>query len=154
VREYNYQTSLGLQHELRPGMGVTVAFFRTWWGNLTVTQNTAVTPADFTPYCITAPTDTRLGSVSGSQICGLYDVVPAKFGQVTRVIKNAENLGLGTPQEIYNGMEMNFNARWGKGAFVSGGVSVGREALDYCYANGHPELTPESWPVTGATNYS
>jgi hypothetical protein len=148
VREYNYQTSIGIQQELRPGMGVTFAYYRTWWGNLTVTQNTSVTPADFTQYCITAPSDSRLGSVSGSQICGLYDVSPAKFGQVNRVIHRADTLGFGSPQEIYNGAEMNFNARWGNGALVSGGLSLGRETLDFCYANGHPELTPESWPTT------
>ena len=31
-----------------PGLGATFAYFRTWWGNFTVLQNTAVTPSDFT----------------------------------------------------------------------------------------------------------
>src|SRR5207244_9803889 len=58
-RTYNYQTSVQLQEELRPGMAVAVGYFHTWWGNMSVTQNTAVAPADFTQYCINAPTDAR-----------------------------------------------------------------------------------------------
>jgi hypothetical protein len=128
-------------------MGVSFAYFRTWWGNLTATVNTAVTPADFDQFCIAAPGDSRLGDASASQICGLYDTVPAKFGQVNRRIVLAKDLGFGTPQEVYNGIETSVNARWGRGALVSGGLSLGRETLDFCYANGHPELTPESFPT-------
>jgi hypothetical protein len=147
VREYNYQTSLQLQHELRPGVGVNVGYFQTRWLNQTVTVNTAVTPADFTPYCITAPVDSRLGDVSGSQICGLYNVTPAKQSSVNQVIRLAKNLGLGDPSEKYNGVDVSMTARWGRGAFAMGGVSLGQENLDYCYANGHPELTPEAFPA-------
>src|SRR5262249_15680017 len=75
-RAYNCQTSIQLQEELRPGMGIAVGYFRTGWGNMSVTQNTLVTPADFTQYCITAPTDSRIGPTSGQQICGVYDVNP------------------------------------------------------------------------------
>ena len=144
VREYNYQTSVQLQHELRPGLGLAIGYFRTWWRNQTVEQNTAVTPSDFTEYCITAPTDPRL-STSGNQICGFYDVNPNKFGQVNRVVTRAKNFG--TPEEIYNGVDMAVNARWGEGALLQGGVSVGRQTFDYCYANGHPELTPQGFPA-------
>ena len=144
VREYNYQTSVQLQHELRPGLGVAIGYFRTWWRNQTVEQNTAVTPSDFTEYCITAPTDPRL-STSGNQICGFYDVNPNKFGQVTRVVTLAKNFG--TPEELYNGVDMAVNARWGEGALLQGGVSVGRQTFDYCFANGHPELTPQGFPA-------
>ena len=45
-----------------------------------------MTPADYDPYCVTAPVDSRLpGSVSGKQFCGLYDINPAKFGQVNKL---------------------------------------------------------------------
>ena len=49
-REFNYQTSLQVQHELRPGMALAVGYFHTTWGNLTVQQNTSVTAADFDRY--------------------------------------------------------------------------------------------------------
>jgi hypothetical protein len=147
-REYNYQTSVQLQHELRPGLGVAIGYYRTWWGNLTVLQNTAVTSADFTQFCVAAPNDARLGPTSGQQICGFYDVNPNKFGAANYVVTQASRFG--TPQEEYNGVDIGINARWGKGALVTGGVAVGRETFDYCYANGHPELTPENFPGNAA----
>ena len=143
-REFNYQTSLQVQHELRPGMALAVGYFHTTWGNLTVQQNTSVTAADFDQYCVTAPTDVRLGDSSGSQICGLYDIKPQKFGQVTTLITRAKHFG--KPSELFNGVDIAFNSRWGNGAFLQGGVSLGRETVDYCYANEHPELLPEYFP--------
>ncbi|MGE0447084.1 MAG: carboxypeptidase regulatory-like domain-containing protein [Vicinamibacterales bacterium] len=147
VRGYNWQGTIGLQHELRPGLGLSVGYFRTWWRNHTVTENTRVTPADFTEYCITTPSDDRLGDFSASRVCGLYDVNPNRFGQVTSVVKLAKDFGLGLPEERYDGVDINVNGRWGQGAFASGGVSFGRQVLDFCYANGHPELTPMGFPA-------
>src|SRR6202011_4839318 len=63
------------------------------------------------------------------------------------LVQKASDLGLGTPQDIYNGFELSYTSRWGKGALLNAGVSIGRETYDYCYANGHPELTPENFPV-------
>src|SRR5262249_10229485 len=116
-------------------------------GNMTATVNTAVTPADFTQYCINAPTDARIGATSGQQVCGLYAVNANKFGQVNYLVEKASDLGLGTPQDIYNGFEISNTTHFGKVGLISGGVSVGRQTYDYCYANGHPEVTPENFPV-------
>jgi hypothetical protein len=79
-REYaNWQGSVALQHELRPGFGVSVGYFRTWYvgdaggsgipnaeTTLTVTDNLKVTPSDFDQYCITAPTDSRCPTAASS----------------------------------------------------------------------------------------
>ena len=48
VRGYNWQFSGSVQHQLRDGLAVNVGYFRTWYGNFTVSENTAVTPGDFT----------------------------------------------------------------------------------------------------------
>ena len=143
-REYSYQIGLELQHELRPGLGVAVGYHRTWYRNQLVTQNTAVSPSDFTEYCITTPTDPRLGQLSGNPVCGFYDVNPDKFGQQSFLLEQASNYG--TPEEFYNGVDMRIDARWGDGALLVGGVSVGRNTADWCYANGHPELNPQGFP--------
>src|SRR5262245_8986381 len=42
-RPYSWQFSGSVQHELRPGLAVNVGYFRTWYGNFTVSNNTAVT---------------------------------------------------------------------------------------------------------------
>jgi hypothetical protein len=142
VREFNYQITAQLQHELRPGLGLTIGYFRTWWGNFTAVQNTLVSPSDFTQYCVTAPSDARLGATSGQQICGLYDVNPNKFGQVNRVITAASNFG--KQSEVFNGVDLGFNARFGTGSLLLGGLTLGRTTTDNCYANAYPNITPEN----------
>ena len=76
VRPYSWQFSGAVQHELHQGVGLTFAYFRTARGNFSVTDNLAVSAADFTEYCITAPSDARLPGGGGYPVCGLYDVAP------------------------------------------------------------------------------
>ena len=118
------ETSVSVEQQLMPGVAVSGGFFRTWYGNFTVTDNLAVTPADYDPYCITAPTDSRLpANISGQQICGFYDLNPAKFGQVNNLVTLASNYGNYT--ETYNGADVSFTARLPRGAQVSGGWNIG-----------------------------
>ena len=84
ARSFNWQESVQLQHQLRPNIALNVGYFHTSWGAIQKTENTAVTPADFDPFCVTAPRDARLPGGGGYQVCGLYDVTPAKFGQSAR----------------------------------------------------------------------
>ena len=70
-RPYNWEYSVSVQHELLPRVSVDLGYYRRVFGNFTVTDNQDITPADYTPFSITAPTDPRLGSVSGSQVTGL-----------------------------------------------------------------------------------
>lgn len=121
-RDYNWQASATIEHELRPGTSISAGYFRTWYGNFTVTDNLSVTPADYDPYCFTAPVDDRLPA-SGSQICGLYDVTPTKFGAVNNLVTFASNYG--KQSEIYNGADVNLRTRLPKAAFVTAGISIG-----------------------------
>ena len=54
-------------------------------------------------YCITAPTNAALPGGGGQQICGLYDVVPAKFGLTDNLIALAKHYG--SQSEMYNGID-------------------------------------------------
>lgn len=137
VRGYTWQASAQFQHEIRPGMAVNVDYFRTSLGNFVATDNLRVTPADFDPYCITAPTDARLGSASGRQICGLYDVKPAKFGQVETLIGRQSDYG--ERSEVFNGVDISLNARFGRGGVLRGGFSTGRTVTDNCAVIDSPE---------------
>ncbi len=136
VRPYNWQGSAILQQELRTGMALAVGYFRLSYGNFTVVQNAAVTASDFTSFCLATPTDSRLPS-SGQPLCGLYDINPNRFGLTDNVITNASNFGDQT--EVFNGVDVQLNARFGKG-FFSGGVSMGRTVTDNCYLNSRPDV--------------
>ena len=122
-RMYNWQTSISLQRELGPGMALLVGYYRTWFGNFFVSDNVLVTPADFDPFCVTAPTDARLGSVSGSQVCGLSNIKPEKSARKSSCTNLASKSG-----DLQRGLQ-----RWRRhlpgplprGATLSGGVSLG-----------------------------
>jgi hypothetical protein len=131
LQNYNWQGSVQVQHELRQNVGVNVGYFRTWYGGFQLIDNELTTSADFDPFCITAPTDSRLpSSVSGKQLCGLYDIKPAKFGQVSNVRTQASNYG--DISEFFDGVDVAMNARFAQRASVQGGVSVGRTVTDFC----------------------
>ena len=139
VRGYTWQASAAFQHELRPGMSLNVDYFRTSLGNFRVTDNLLVTPADFDPYCITAPTDSRLPGGGGNEICGFYDVTPQKFGQSDNLIARQANFG--ERSEVFHGVDIAINARFGDGGFLRGGVSTGRTVEDNCTVIDSPEQT-------------
>src|SRR5580765_2419507 len=123
-RPYSWAWSVSVDHQLATGVALTGGFYRTTYGNFTVTRNNAVTPADYTSYCFPAPTDPRLpASVSGQQICGLADVNQDKFGLVNNVVTLGSNFG--APSEYYNGADANLVARLPHGITVTGGWNIG-----------------------------
>jgi hypothetical protein len=129
-RSYNWQGSASLQHELRPGLSLSVAYFRTWYGNFMVTDNQALGAADFSPYCITGPSDANLPASGGAQVCGLYDIKPERFGIADNLVTLASNYG--KQSDVYNGVDMTMNWRFGIGGLLSGGLGTGRTVTDNC----------------------
>jgi hypothetical protein len=129
-RNYNWQFATGVQHELLPSVSLNVTYNRRSYGNFQVVDNLATTLADFDPYCVTAPADPRLPGVGGNQICGLYDIKPAKFGQVSNLVTDAKHYG--NYIDVYNGVDAALNARLARGIVLQGGTSTGRERVDNC----------------------
>jgi hypothetical protein len=152
-REFNYQWNLQLQQELRPGLGVSVGYFHTEWKNMLAYRNTRVTAADFSTYCAQAPTDARLGATSGQEICGFYELTPTGIAKGAAFeLTRAANFG--DLKDYYNGVDIGFNARWGRGALAAGGVSLGRQVADNCAFNDRPDLTPVAFPFSPITSTS
>ena len=121
-RAYNWQTSVNVDREVLPNVVVNAGYFRTWYGNFQVTDNLRVTPADYSPYCVSVPVDARL-PLSGQQLCGLYDINPGVFGLVDNLITRNDKYG--KQEEVYNGVDVNFQARILGQATIGGGWNVG-----------------------------
>ncbi len=142
---HNWQASATLQHELTEGLALNAGYFRTWYGGFLATDNQAIAgAANFDSYCITAPTDSRLPGGGGNQICGLYDIKPALFGRVDNLVTQASNYGKQT--QVYNGVDLTLNGRFGQGGQFSGGLSVGRTVTDNCFLNDNPSVTTAAFP--------
>jgi hypothetical protein len=132
-RPYDWQTSINIDREILPNLVVNAGYFRTWFGNFQTTDNLTLTPADYSPYCVTVPTDSRL-PLSGQQLCGLYDLNPNKFGlQPNNKITRSTEYETGSfngvanqkQEEVYNGVDVNFQLRLKGRAQVGGGWNIG-----------------------------
>jgi hypothetical protein len=144
ARGYNWDFTTEIQHELRPGVSINGGYYRNWFGNHLVTDNVLVTPADFSPFCITAPSDSRLPGGGGYQVCGMYDVAPARFGQVNSVIQQADNFGkLTRVNDFFN---VTVTARLRADVVLGGGVDTGRSVNDACFDVDSPGAVPTSLP--------
>ncbi len=136
LEPYNWQAAVSVQHQLRPGTALNVGYYRTWYGGFLATDNQSVTPANYDPYCITAPTDGRLPN-SGQQVCGLYDLSPAFFGQTSNMVTQASHYG--NQSEVATGFDVTMSTRFGRGGQFQGGVSTGRTTTDNCFVVDSPQ---------------
>jgi hypothetical protein len=137
VRGYNWEVSTSVQHELMTRVAMNVGYFRRWYGNTRTTDNELIGPEDHDPFCATAPIDSRLPDGGGYQVCGLYNVSRAKFGQVSNVTRLSKHYG--EDKEIYDGVDVYLNARLGQGIVVQGGTSTGRTLTDSCFIVDSPQ---------------
>src|SRR5712691_10421781 len=106
-------------------LSMEASYHRRWFGNIRVLDNLDVTPADYDPYCVTTPVDSRLPGGGGQSLCGFADIRPAKLGLNTNEWIRADDLGA---RQVFNGVDVNVNARLPRGVVLQGGVSVGRLA--------------------------
>lgn len=143
-REYNWEFSTGVQHEILPRVSVELSYFRRSYGNFIVTDNRALSPADFDSFSIAAPSNQLLPGGGGYQVSGLYNQKPATFGLPNDdYVTSADNYGKQT--ERWNGVDAAFNARTGGGMMLQGGVSTGRTTTDNCDIRAKlPEASPTS----------
>jgi len=75
---------------------------------------------------VTLPVDPRLPG-GGNQICRVYDLNPNKVGQVNNLVVRDTAL-----TEVYQGIDVTGNWRFGKGGLLQGGVSFGQTKYNNC----------------------
>jgi len=126
----NWEVSAGIQHELIPRVSINAAYFRRMYETFLVTDNVAVAPTNYDPYCVTTPIDSRLPGGGGQQLCGLYDLNPTKVGSTQNVRKSSSQFG--DQSDNFNGGDITINARPQSGAVVGAGISFGKWMADNC----------------------
>jgi hypothetical protein len=144
---WNYHGSV--QHELRPGLGVSATYsFVKLFNTLLPASRAAAnfgrspdnlrwTPADFDEFTIVVPDDPRLpADIRGTTITGLYVIKDASRPLVDDYRSFAKNYG--DHKEAYNGVDLNINWRMGNGGNLGGGMTWGNSHINDCYVVDDP----------------
>ena len=118
-REYNWEYSASLQHEVVPGVSMTTAWYRRSQKQLWGTRNTLLSLSDYTLFQATSPID-------GSAV-DVYNLDPAQRGVETILDTNSD-----TNAQDYNGFELSFQARLPGGGTFFGGTTTERTILNTC----------------------
>jgi hypothetical protein len=133
VRPYNWEMSVGIQHELLSHLAINVTYGRRWYGNFTVTDNLATTAADYTVYNLPVPVDPRLPNSGGTVT--FFDVNPVSTTGASLVSK-VDNLvtaasKYGNQKQHWNGFDLTMSTRF-KSFLIQGGMNAGRTSTDTC----------------------
>ncbi len=113
-RPFQMLYNVTVQHELRPGVGASVGYYRRGFYKIVWTDNLATTHADYTPIVIPDPR-------ANGQTLTVYNLDRSKLGLVNELDTNStENTS------TYNGVDFTVNVRFPNGATLQGGTSTGR----------------------------
>jgi hypothetical protein len=131
-RDYIWDSSIELQHQLTPTITVGGGYYRNSYGNFSVEQNQLTDPSrDYNPFCVNAPFNPGLPGGGGNQLCGFYDTTLPKFGKVVNVITQSSHFGNQSFVNQFLGFTM--NARLPRGVRLGGSVDAGRTVSDNCF---------------------
>jgi hypothetical protein len=119
VRGYNWEQTVSVQHQVMPGLALNVGYYRRSYGNLLWVNNTDLNASDYTPFTITSPLN--------GQLITMYNLQPQYRGRINNVVELAPN-----DSRVFQGVDVVLSGRFGNGGTVTGGVDMGRTALDGC----------------------
>ena len=132
-RGYNNEFTIAAQHQLADRVSVNGGYFRRTFGNPTFTDDLRYDENSYDSFCITAPSDPDLPGGGGYQVCGVKDLKPAVFAlglPANSKIRFSDDLGGET--NLYQGFDVNLEARFKRGAFLKGGITAGARTFDNC----------------------
>ena len=121
-REYNIEYSVGIQHELVTGIGVSAGWYHRTFHNLVLTDNLLINSTDYLPFDVTNP-------LSGDTFTA-YNLDPAKKGLVDLLDVNSPDSS--KRSRTYDGTEVGINARFPNGIHLYGGWTTSRDVGVTC----------------------
>jgi carboxypeptidase family protein len=130
-RPANWDFTFDVQQQLGSAVSLSAGYDRNWTSVFRVTNNQALTPSDYTQFCVTAPLNADLPGGGGFPVCGLYDVNPSKFSVVpNNVVTQASNFG--TMRRVSDFFNVNLSTRFRSGLLIRGGIDTGTFLYDSC----------------------
>jgi hypothetical protein len=116
AREYNVETTAGVQHQLLSRVSMFAGYYHRHFYNQEAQLNPLLTMADFTSFQVANP-------LGNGETLTLFNLNPAKAGLYA---KQLVDINSNINRTIYDGFEASFTARLPRGANVFGGWSNDR----------------------------
>src|SRR5688572_18195650 len=146
VRPWNWEFSLGVQHEIVPRVSASVGYFRRIQGNFYVLDNEAFAADEYTEFSVTAPSNSLLPDAGNYTVGGFMDPIAIRPPQ--NVIKSADQFG--KQKGHWNGFDFSMDARLRSSFYIQGGFGVGKAMSDVCdIADDVPEVMLSPSPPAG-----
>ena len=160
ARPDDWMLTATVQQEITRGVALSFDYYRTWFGNRMVAQNTAIPASGYEQYCVTPTPSPFYSGYGTTPLCNLYDPTDVNKGKATYLVQPASNFscsatnngpGCGNITDVYSGVDALVNARF-HGLILQGGVSAGHEVTNYCVeVNSPQDLYWTSNPTPGAS---
>lgn len=150
-RGYNNEVTFAMQHQLANRVSVNGGYYRRTFGNQTFVDDLRYDIDDYDSFCLRAPTDPDLPGGGGYSVCGVRDLKPSVFAQrlpANSLIRYSDDFGGET--NLYQGFDVNVEARLGSGAFLRGGIQATARTFDNCnlIAAGLDAVQTAAWQGT------
>ena len=132
-RGYNNEMTISAQHQLADRISVNGGYYRRTFGNQTFVDDLRYDASSYDSFCIRAPVDPNLPGGGGYEVCGVQDLKPAVFAQrlpANSLIRFSDDFGGET--NLYQGFDLNLEARFRNGAFLRGGIAATSRTFDNC----------------------
>jgi len=127
-RAFNWEFTTSVQQEIVPRMSVEVQYARRWYGNIRLMDDLNASPADYSSFTFTAPSDSRLPNGGGYTLTGMA-LSPTAAAQ-SYFVTLSNNYGKQT--EHFDGVNITLNARLQSGLLLQGGLGTGRQVTNNC----------------------
>lgn len=138
-RVYNWEYTVGLQHQLLPHASMNLVYYRRSFGDLELLDRTLVTRSDYSAFQVPMPSfandPTLIGVLGPNETLTLYNLNPAK-----RSVYSSAQVDRNSTQDraVYNGIETSFSARLPRGITAFGGWTAEKNVSKFCESDDDP----------------
>jgi hypothetical protein len=150
-RQGDKEITATISHQLFSRVSVTGGWYHRTYQDLRQMDRTLITTLDYSPFTIPMPNISRdatlVGIIDPGEVLTVYNLNSAKRTSFNTagVDKNVDD------QSIYDGFDLTFNARLGRGVTAFGSWTIERNVSVFCSSDDNPNGPPLADYYTGAS---
>jgi len=150
-RQYNWEFTVGGQHQVSPRLAVGAMMYKRRVGDIQISDKSLITPQDYASFTLPMPDfsndPTLTGVLNPSEVLTVYNLDKSKSGVFSAPILDYSS---NSDKSLYTGYEVNFSTRI-PGTTLFGSWTAERNRSIFCTNNDDPNGVSTSDLYTGAT---